>query len=130
MSDPLMRVAIAQAFAISMELETQLMQTRGYRPVVAMLQLAKNEAASAMVALVNADPAATERIRALQNEAKRFSDLCAWAKQVIADGKEADDLLGEKDREELLDAIQESEAAEDEAVEAGLVTREGTYATE
>jgi hypothetical protein len=130
MSNPLETLAVAQMFAISMELETQLAATRGYRPVLAMLQLAKNEAAASLVALVNIAPTEAERIRDQQYEVKRFEKLCGWIKDVIEQGREADALLSEKEREELLDLLVETEEGEDDAVEMGLVTREGTYATE
>jgi hypothetical protein len=130
MTEPLEAIAVAQMFAISMELETQLAATNGLRPVMAMLQLAKIEAAAALVALVNIPPTEGERIREKQYEVRRFEQLCDWIKQVIQKGLEADKLLTEKEREELLDILVETEEGEEDAVEMGLVTREGTYAPE
>jgi predicted class III extradiol MEMO1 family dioxygenase len=121
MMDPLSRLAMARAEAAAADIEAQLVITAGQRPVLVMLQMAKKEAVDAFAALVTADPEDPKQIRKLQNEIVRFTDLCRWLKDVVAAGQEAEQLISEEDREEMIEILSRDTEGQQELMELGLL---------
>ncbi|MEN3385241.1 MAG: hypothetical protein V7608_5285 [Hyphomicrobiales bacterium] len=76
-------------------------------PIKAILALAREEAASALRALIAIDPTQTAEIRRLQNEARRYDSLVAWLRKIVGDGKDASDALSRirRDRAEEFRAL-------------------------
>ncbi len=128
MTDPLLRLARERALvrhiADSADIELQFSAAPGGRPVVTMLRKAMYDAADAMVALAVADPTDAKIINALQNRILRFDDLVKFARQIINEGREADEELTGDEREELLAYLTETDDGRSEAEELGLVERE------
>ncbi len=127
--DPTSRLALQRAVAMSAAVEAQLSQKRGGQPLVAVLKKARREAAGAIAALVDVDPDDTKAIRDLQTVAQRYSKLCEWLSVIVNEGKEADSLISEEEREELIAAVAGDPAAERLAIELGLMEPgDDTYA--
>ena len=103
--DVVVELAHKRAIAISAEIEVQLSKTSGGDPIIAMLVKARKEAASALAALADVDPVKTGEILKLQTEICRFRDLVRWLTALVQEGFEADRVISEEAREELIDAI-------------------------
>lgn len=88
---------------LSADLEVQLDQQAraGYRPVVAMLVMARRHAATAMEGLVLCDAHDAKSVQSFQNEVRRYDDLVTWARKIIDDGRDADRTLAEEERAEI-----------------------------
>lgn len=108
-------IALQRAIEDSAEIETQLSRGAkvGMRPVFVMLAKAKRQAADAMVKLACIEPHETEKIRALQNEIHRLDDLVIWTRDILVKGKEADKLLQEADREDVVALVAGDETEPD-----------------
>ena len=76
-------------------------------PIKAILALAREDAASALRALIQIDPQNAGEIRRLQNEARRYEGLVAWLRRIVGDGKDASDALSRirRDRAEEFRAL-------------------------
>lgn len=105
------RLADQRAIALSADLEIQLDQNAGLRPMVAILKKAREQAALAMNSLLYADPEAADLIRGLQHEVRRYDDLVAWCQEIVTEGIEADGRLEESERIELSNLILSPEVA-------------------
>lgn len=94
MTDPILHIARDRALlrrvSDYVDLELQFDKSASLRPVVTMLGMAREEAATAMVALSLIDPSKTEEIRSLQNVVVRFDDLVRWTRKIIAEGRDAE----------------------------------------
>jgi hypothetical protein len=111
--DAIERLALERAVTISAELEVQLDRNAKMRPMVAVLSLAKEQAAIAMRGLVFEDPTHADKIREFQNEVRRYDDLVVWLHKLIVDGKEADRRIDELDRQEFDDLLNSPEVADE-----------------
>lgn len=121
-SDAAHLLALQRMISDSAEIEVQFRKDiRGGRPVVTMLQKAREEAASSLVALVDANPDEPKEIRHHQNNVNRFRDLVRWLRQIVADGAEADKELDDQDREALIEYLVGSPEGQEEALGLGLV---------
>lgn len=127
--DPISRIALQRAVALSASVEAQLSQKRGGQPLVAVLVKARREAVAAMAALVDADPNDAKAVRDLQHEAQRYPKLCGWLAAIVQEGKEADSIISEEEREELIAAVVGDPEAEQLAIQLGLMEPgDDTYA--
>lgn len=111
--DAIERLALNRAVIISAELEVQLDQSAKTRPMVAVLDLAREQAVLAMKGLVFEEPTNVEKIRAFQFEVRRYDDLVAWITKLIVDGKEADRRIEELDRIEFEEILNSPEVADE-----------------
>lgn len=112
-ADAIERLALNRAVAFSAELEVQLDKNARLQPMAAILALAREQAALAMRGLVFEDPTNIEKVRAFQNEVRRYDDLVAWTHKLIVDGKEADRRLDQMERDELDDIFNNPEVADE-----------------
>ena len=126
--DALSKLALARTQAAASDIEAQLSIKNGQRPVVMMLQYAKIEAASALGALVSADPEDPKLIRKLQNEVARFDDLCRWLREVVIAGKEAEEELTDADRNEMIEILGQDEEGQQTLLDLGLIKEGDVYA--
>jgi hypothetical protein len=127
MMDALSRLALVRAEAAAADVEAQLSMSGGERPVLVMLQMAKQEAALAIAALVNVDADDPKKIRRLQNEVLRFIDLCRWIGDVLAAGSEAAQQISDEDRNELIEILSQTTEGQEQLVNLGLLNGD-TYA--
>lgn len=121
--DPLVELGIGQLRKISIaaDIDFQFFERAGFRPVVAILEKAKAEAAEAVAGLCVVDVNKPEDIRKLQNITARYDELVRWIKELISEGAEAERETTDKEREELLDILMETPEGEREAISLGLV---------
>lgn len=119
--DAIERLALNRAVQISAELEVQLDKNPKTQPLIAVLSLAKEQAALAMRGLVMVDPNETKQVREFQNEVRRYDDLVLWMRQLIVEGKEADRRIAEMDREEFEDLINSPEVADERRAVGDIV---------
>lgn len=94
-------LALERAMLLSIHLEDQLDTSNQTRPMIAVLALARDQAALAMKGLIYEDPTHTDKIREFQFEIRRYDDLVAWMREIIIAGKEADRKLSSDEREEF-----------------------------
>jgi hypothetical protein len=130
MSDPVARLALARAASDAAEIEAQLFITDGARPIALLLRKAKAEAADAMASLLAVDPAETNKIRELQFEVRRYADLYRWISDVIHEGHEAGELLGEDDREEMIEILRDTPEGRQHLINLGLMGEDDAPSTE
>ena len=103
-----------------LDLDIQFSGATEFRPVISILQKARDEAAEAMTGLVIVSPSETEKIRELQQVALRFDSLCRWVRELILAGRQADYEEKQAEREELLDHLISTDER-DEAEALGLM---------
>lgn len=119
--DALSKLALHKACAASADIEAQLSVQSGQRPVLVMLQMAKEEAAVSIAKLVDVDPEDPKVIRELQNEVHRYLDLCRWLGNVVSAGKEAESLITNDDREEMIEVLSGTSEGQLELINLGLL---------
>jgi hypothetical protein len=107
------RLALNRAVQISAELEVQLDQNAKMRPMIAVLDLAREQAVIAMRGLVYVDPNDAAKVREFQFEIRRYDDLVEWLRKLIVDGKEADRRIDELDRIEFDEILNSPEVADE-----------------
>jgi hypothetical protein len=122
--DPLIRLAKLRAISDSADIEAQLSNIQGCRPVLSILVKARNEAAESLFRLFEADPDDGKAIRALQNHVARYYDLLRWLKEIVDKGIEDDQEITGQDREEMIELLSQTEEGRQEAYELGLMERE------
>lgn len=111
----------------SASLEHQFDKDAYRRPVLLLLSKAREQALKAYDALVySADPMDGPTIRQLQHEIRRYDDLVAWCREIIAEGKHADQILQDRERMELARVVLDSENANE--LQAAGLTQEDAYA--
>lgn len=125
-TDPSRMVVMQHLMRVSATIEMQLHDKSS--PLVVALQMARDEAAEAVIKLISADPENPSEIRHLQNHIARFTDLVRWLKGINAAGFETDREIHHEHREELADLLSytpdgPSAFDADEAMEAGLNER-------
>lgn len=123
--DPVRLVAMQRLVRLSAEIEVQLLDVSS--PLVQVLAKAREEAAAAIVRLVDAPFNKPDVIRALQNQVIRFDDLVRWLKDIVEKGFENDREINNSEREELADLLAYTPDGAgldaEEALEAGLMER-------
>lgn len=87
---------------LSADIEAQFIAKDGGAPVLEMLRRARDEAAEAMVGLVEVSADDPSAVRELQNAVLRFDMLVRMGQDIIREGYEADQEMGAEDRDELL----------------------------
>lgn len=127
--DPLLKLAQDRAMLLiarelSADIEVQLSDIQGGRPVVAILRRLRNEAAEAMVAITTVDAEKISAVRDLQRKVLMYDDFLRVAKEIIIEGIEADKLITADELEEFRDQLLETEEGEETAAELGLIERE------
>lgn len=119
--DPVFRLAIQRVVADSADVEAQLSIRSGTRPVLTVLSMARSQAADALACLADADAENPKEIRKLQNEIKRFADLCLWFRRIVEEGHEAEQHITQQEREELIEVLTRDLEGQEEAVADGLL---------
>lgn len=126
MTSPSQMMAMQRLVQASASLEVQFDQDATRRPVLFLLKKAREAALAAFDALVySVDPMDGATVRQLQHEIRRYDDLVAWCREIISEGKEADRMLSEIEREEHARAVLDPNNAED--VRAAGGNTEDTY---
>lgn len=120
-ADAIERLALNRAVEISAELEVQLDRNAKMRPMIAVLDLAREQAVLAMRGLVYVDPNATDKVREFQFEVRRYDDLVAWLLKIMVDGKEADRRIDELDRIEFDEILNSPEVADERRALGGNI---------
>lgn len=107
-------MALQRMVEASAALEIQFDKDAGRRPVLFLLKKAREAAVAAYDVLIyHADPMDTAVVRQLQNEIRRYDDLVAWCREIINEGKEADQRLKEIEREEFASLVLDQDAEDD-----------------
>ena len=122
--DPIVRLARTRALRAirdSAEIEVQLSNIQGARPVVTILLKAREKAAQALTALAFIDVNEPKAITLLQNEVRRYDDLVRWFAELVAEGLENDAEITAADREEMIDLLSQSPEGLREAEDLGLI---------
>lgn len=112
-TDAIERLALNRAVTLSAELEVQLDKNARLQPMIAILALAREQAALAMKGLIFVDPSDATQVRGFQHEVRRYDDLVAWVHQLIVEGKEADRRLDQIERDEFDDILNSPEVADE-----------------
>jgi hypothetical protein len=124
--DPIYRLGLRRCMELSADVEVQLRDdVQGGRPVVAILQRARHEAAEAMVGLYAVDPYKPEDIWALKNKIARYDDLVRWLRDIVQTGIEADTQVNSEEREELIELLCQTPEGQQLAQEQGLINGDG-----
>lgn len=105
MKDPIEALANEQLFALAADLQVQLEQGTGTRPVLWLLTEQRAKASTAMVKLVEVDATEIEAIRSLQNEIRLYGDLVTACQNLILRGREADRTIAESERSDMAEII-------------------------
>lgn len=114
-------MALQKLMQASAALEVQFDRDASRRPILFLLKKAREAAATAMDAIVFCDPNDAPLVRQLQHEIRRYDDLVTWCREIIIEGKEADQRLAEIEREEFASAIVDPENADDVRAAGGIV---------
>lgn len=104
----------------SAAIEIQFDKDASRRPILFLLKKARDAAVEAMDALIFIDPVRTDEVRQLQHEIRRYDDLVAWCREIVIEGKEADQRLMEIEREEFASAVLDPENADDVEAAGGI----------
>lgn len=104
----------------SAALEVQFDKDASRRPVLLLLKKAREAAVEAFDALVFCDHADAATVRQLQSEIRRYGELVAWCREIIIEGKEADQRLEEIERQELASAVLDLDNADDVQAAGGI----------
>lgn len=75
-------------------------------PILHLLRIAESEAAHALIAMVNIDPANAAEIQKLQNLIHRHIDLVRWATQTVRTSNARLTKLTDMQKKALLEEIQ------------------------
>lgn len=121
MPSPSQMMAMRKLMEASASLEVQFDKDAGRRPVLFLLKKAREAAVAAMDALIFVDPTRADDVRQLQHEIRRYDDLVTWCREIIIDGKEADQRLAEIDREEFASAVIDPQNEDDVRAAGGIM---------
>jgi hypothetical protein len=126
MTDPVIKLALLRDIDDSRELERQLGNIQGGRPIVSIYRRLREKAADALAAMVflniMKEPAQVVRdLMALQAEVKRFDDFIGELRAMIARGDQAVQQLQGTEQDELLDILAATPGGEETAIRLGLV---------
>lgn len=117
------KLALEAASRLSIQIEAEL-RSRRSESLLVFLDDAKEAAARAMVALVDADAEDFRAVRKLQNEVRRFDDLVGWMKQRLLEGPEAENVLSDLQRQEARGLVLDPEIANELGVQPEGVSDE------
>lgn len=106
------RLALAREVRLSIQAQAEITSIAKSEPLLAVLAMAKEDAAAALEALAMVDPETPSEIRALQNRVARFEDLCTFVRNILLRGPEAEEELRDIDRAELLGFVISDDDAE------------------
>ncbi|MCA1458091.1 hypothetical protein I6F35_33700 [Bradyrhizobium sp. BRP22] len=106
------KLSLERAARLSILLEAELTSKVKSEPLVEVLHRAKEQAAVALSALVDADAENPPAIRKLQNEVRRFDELVAWLQEILIAGPEAEQELSDLQRQEARGLILDQETAD------------------
>lgn len=104
------KLALHRASRLSIEIEAEL-RSRRSEPMLVFLHEAKEDAANALVKLIDVDAEDHATIRKLQNEVRRFDDLVGWMKARLLEGPEAEVELNQMQIEEARGLVIDDETA-------------------
>jgi chromosome condensin MukBEF MukE localization factor len=107
------RLAYQRAVSVSIELETQLDKGPMFTPIKAVLGKAKQQAMTAMIGLVMTDAAEIDKVRAFQNEVRRYDDLVTWLAEIIEEGRAAEVYFREQDADEFAEILTTDEGRQE-----------------
>jgi hypothetical protein len=107
MIEPATKAAMVEAMRVSADVEVQLTDRDGCRPLLHVLNRAQREAASALAELTRVDAEDPKSIRALQNIWARYEALVGWLRDIVAAGIEADAVLSEEAQSDLAEHVLE-----------------------
>ncbi len=113
MPSPSQVMADEKLMQASAAMEVQFDKDASRRPVLFLLKKAREAALMAFDALVFCDPNDASTVRQLQHEIRRYDDLVTWCREIIIEGKEADQRLAESDRQEFASAVLDPENGDD-----------------
>lgn len=125
-TEPVTRLAMLRMISASADIEAQLMNNQGTRPIVIMLSRARTEAAVALAQLATvarADAANIDVIRSLQDTVTRYDDLVRWLREIVASGFDCDQEITHEEREEMIEMLTRTPEGQEEAQELGLIER-------
>jgi hypothetical protein len=105
MIDAVEALSNEQLYQLAVDVQVQLEQGSGTRPVLWLLAQQRAKASVAMMKLVEVDASETQAIRALQNEVRLYGDLVEACQSLILRGREADSLINESDRSDMSEII-------------------------
>ena len=119
--DAIERLALNRAVLLSAELEVQLDKNAKLQPMIAILAMAREQAALALKGLLYEDPTHTDKIREFQFEVRRYDDLVSWTHALIVAGKEADRRLDQMERDEFDEILNSPEVADERRALGGTI---------
>lgn len=117
------KLALEAASRLSIQIEAEL-RSRRSESLLVFLDDAKEAAARALAALVDADAEDFRAVRKLQNEVRRFDDLVGWMKQRLLEGPEAENVLSDLQRQEARGLVLDPEIANELGVQPEGVSDE------
>lgn len=103
--DPIGRIAELRLLENYADLMVQLEKGTGTRPILHLLHKARKRAIEANIQLVLTDPAEPAAIRRLQAEILLYDDMISACKEIVADGKDAQAIINDSERQEIQDVI-------------------------
>jgi hypothetical protein len=122
--DPIVRLAQLRIIKLSADLEVQLAGKPGASIAIEILTRFRMDAAvslSGMAFLNLDDPADFIKAKVLQNEVKRYDELFASMLKIVIEGKQYDAAMETEAREEMLDALSQTNDGVKEAIALGLI---------
>lgn len=105
MKDPIEDLANEQLYLLAVDLKVQLEKDTAMRPVLYLLTQQRKKAVAAISKLVDVDPTETAAISALQAEIRLYSDLIQSCQELLVRGREADSLIDETERNDMMEII-------------------------
>lgn len=130
MTDASDRLELQRLVEDSREVELQFRRdVQGGRPVLAILDRARKEAASDLAELIRVEITVDNigQLQALQNGVRRFYDLIRWFANILAEGRLAEHEFEAEAEEELRAMVGDELGPEVSPEEVGL-SREGVDA--
>lgn len=112
MKDFIEDLGLNEMAEIGIDLQVQLEDGTGTRPVLWLLCKARRRAASALADLAKVKPTDTVGIITLQSLVQSYDELMLDCREMLTRGKDADRQLQESERIEIADALDIDEAQE------------------
>lgn len=110
--DSAYKLALQRDLTLSAHVEVELTSKLKSEPLLVVINHAKEQAATALVALATVDPENPAEIRRLQNEVRRFDDLVSWLRELLIAGPEAERQLSDMQMQEARGLVIDEETAE------------------
>ncbi len=96
----------------SLSIDHQLTQSADTQPVAVMLEIARKEAAGAILPLVQCDPTDATQIRELQGKIRRYQDMVRWLSDIVTSGMWLKARVEEAERESLINILNPEQVSE------------------